>query len=164
MKKIGIIGAMGSEVVLLQQKMTDCKEELKALVKLGVHNGQGYFLRKPNKEFGEIEEKAMEVIEKHNKKKVSQGSLQSSSAGELRLVLFKIENYKAYLAYCEKYGDEKGDEIIEVMKDVVKKNLSEAETMAVLDKDTIVTVIEKQNHKIKCATIVSMFGHRIREY
>ena len=30
MKKIGIIGAMGSEVVLLQGKMADCKEEVKA--------------------------------------------------------------------------------------------------------------------------------------
>lgn len=142
----------------------ECKEELKTLIKLGVHSGQGYFLRKPNEEFGEIEKKAMEIIQKQNKKKEEQSRLQNAGAGEFRLVLFKIENYKAYSAYCEKYGDRKGDEIIEVMKNVVAENLADTETMAMLDKDTIVTVLEKGNHKIKSASIISMFGYRIGEY
>lgn len=140
----------------------ECKEELKALIKLGVHNGQGYFLRKPNEEFGEIEKKAMEVIQKQNKKNLELSRLQTSG-GEFRLVLFKIENYKAYSAYCEKYGDQKGDEIIEIMKKVVAANLEPTETMAMLDKDTIVTVLEKGNQKIRCASVISMFGHKIRE-
>lgn len=140
----------------------ECKEELKALIKLGVHNGQGYFLRKPNEEFGEIDKKAIEVIQKQNKKKMELKGLQNSG-GEFRLVLFKIENYKAYSAYCEKYGDQKGDEIIEVMKKVVAANLEPTETMAMLDKDTIVTVLEKGNQKIRCASVISMFEHKIRE-
>lgn len=142
----------------------ESKDELKTLIKLGVHNGQGYFLRKPGEEFGEIEKKAMEVIQKCNKKKVARERVQNSDIGEFRLVLFKMENYKSYLAYCEKYGDEKGDEIVDVMRKVVADNLADTETMAMLDKDTVVTVLEKGDHKIKCATIASMFRYRVREY
>ena len=142
----------------------ESKDELKTLIKLGVHNGQGYFLRKPGEEFGEIEKKAMEVIQKCNKKKVARERVQNSDIGEFRLVLFKMENYKSYLAYCEKYGDEKGDEIVDVMRKVVADNLADTETMAMLDKDTVVTVLEKGDHKIKCSAIASMFRYRIREY
>ncbi len=140
----------------------ECKEELKTLIRLGVHNGQGYFLRKPKEEFGEIEKTAMEVIQKFQKKAVC-GKNKNADVGEFRLVVFKIENYKSYCAYCEKYGDEKGDEIIGVMKKVVAENLTDTETMVMLDKETIVAAIEKGNYKIKSATIVSMFGYRMKE-
>lgn len=140
----------------------ECKEELKTLIRLGVHNGQGYFLRKPKEEFGEIEKTAMEVIQKFQKK-AAYGRNKNADVGEFRLVVFKIENYKSYCAYCEKYGDEKGDEIIGVMKKVVAENLTDTETMVMLDKETIVAAIEKGNYKIKSATIVSMFGYRMKE-
>lgn len=140
----------------------ECKEELKTLIRLGVHNGQGYFLRKPKEEFGEIEKTAMEVIQKFQKKAVY-GKNKNADVGEFRLVAFKIENYKSYCAYCEKYGDEKGDEIIGVMKKVVAENLTDTETMVMLDKETIVAAIEKGNYKIKSAAIVSMFGYRMKE-
>ncbi len=39
--------------------------------------------------------------------------------------MFTFENYKAYNAYCEKYGDENGDKIIEEMHHTVAQNLSE---------------------------------------
>ena len=78
--------------------------------------------------------------------------------------MFKFESYKAYGAYCEKYGDEKGDKIIEVMQNVVEQNLSEEETAILLGEDNILTVLEKQNYKIKCEIIANMFKNRMQEY
>lgn len=83
---------------------------------------------------------------------------------EFKAILFKFESYKAYGAYCEKYGDEKGDEIIEVMQNVVEQNLSEEETAILLGEDNILTVLEKQNYKIKCEIIANMFKNRMQEY
>lgn len=48
----------------------ECEEELKMLLKLGVHNGQGFFLRKPDEELKPVENAAMEVIQKYHKKKI----------------------------------------------------------------------------------------------
>lgn len=106
------------------------------LIKLGVHNGQGYYLRKPNEELKGVEEEAMKTI----------------------------ENYGSYRAYCKRYGDKKGDEIIDMMKDIVAENMSEVDTMAMLDQDTIVCIVEKSNCKIVSEIIVNKFRNRIREY
>lgn len=78
--------------------------------------------------------------------------------------MFKFESYKAYVAYCEKYGDEKGDKIIDVMQNVIEENLSEEETAILLDEDNILTVLGKQNYKIKCEIIANMFRNRMQEY
>lgn len=100
----------------------ECEEELKALLKLGVHNGQGFYLRRPDEDLKGVEKTALELIHKYNDKK--KGKLKKYNAGmkEFRDVLLKYEGYKAYSAYCEKYGDEKGDQIIEVMKNVIDQN------------------------------------------
>ena len=58
--------------------------------------------------------------------------MQEDITKEFRVVLFKLENYKAYGAYCEKYGDEKGDEVLEVLQSVVEQNLGENEEAIVL--------------------------------
>lgn len=142
----------------------ECEGELKTLLKLGVHNGQGYFLRKPNEELKGVEKNAIEIIQKFNRKKDAGSRLHNFGGSEFRVVLFKFENYKSYRAYCRKYGDEKGDEIIDMMKDVVAENLLKTETMAMLDADTIVSVVEKSNYKIKSESIINMFRNRIREY
>lgn len=142
----------------------ECEEELKALLKLGVHNGQGYFLRKPNEEFKGVEENALEVIRKFNDKKNARMKLQNNGTGEFRVVLFKVENYKSYRAYCRKYGDEMGDKVIGMMKDSVAVNLAETETMAMLDSDTIVAVLEKENYKIKCEAVANMFRNKMIDF
>ena len=142
----------------------ECGEELKTLLKLGVHHGQGYFLRKPNEELKGIENEALEIIQKFNRKKVARNKVDNFGGGEFRVVLFKFENYKYYRAYCRKYGDEKGDEIIDMLKDVIAENLLNTETMAMLDADTVVAVMEKSNYKIKSESIINMFRNRIRGY
>lgn len=138
------------------------EEELKALLKLGVHNGQGYFLRKPNEQLKGVEKEALEVIKKFNRKKTVKNRV-NSVAGDFCVVLFKFENYKAYRAYCGKYGDEKGDEMVSAMKEVIADNLADTETIAMLDEDTVVSVIEKKHHKIRCETIVNMFKSKIEK-
>lgn len=142
----------------------ECEEELKTLLKLGVHNGQGYFLRKPDEELKGVEKAAAEIIHKYNKKKIAKMKKYNAEVKEYRVILFKFESYKAYSAYCEKYGDEKGDTIIEVMQNVVEQNLSEDETAILLNEDNILTVLEKQNYKIKCEIIANVFRNRIQEY
>lgn len=142
----------------------ECEEELKALLKLGVHNGQGYFLRKPNEELKGVEKAAIDIIHKYNDKKAAKVNKYNTGIKEFRAILFKFESYKAYGAYCEKYGDEKGDKIIEVMQNVVEQNLSEEETAILLGEDNILTVLEKQNYKIKCEIIANMFKNRMQEY
>ena len=142
----------------------ECEEELKALLKLGVHNGQGYFLRKPDEELKGVEKVAIDIIHKYNDKQVAKVKKYNTETKEFRAVLFKFESYKAYVAYCEKYGDEKGDKIIDVMQNVIEENLSEEETAILLDEDNILTVLGKQNYKIKCEIIANMFRNRMQEY
>ena len=142
----------------------ECEEELKMLLKLGVHNGQGFFLRKPDEELKPVENAAMEVIHKfHEKKNLKIIKKRSALEKEFRAVLFKYENYKAYSVYCEKYGDEKGDRMIEVMQNVIEQNLSEAETAIILGEDSMIAVLEKEYYKIKCEIIANMFRNRIQE-
>ena len=142
----------------------ECEEELKALLKLGVHNGQGYFLRKPDEELKDVEKTAIEIIHKFNDKKNAKLKKCNVEKEEFRAVLFKFENYKAYSAYCDKYGDEKGDKIIKEMQNIVEKNLSEEEIAVLLEEDSILAVLEKQNLKIKCEIIANMFRNRMQEY
>lgn len=142
----------------------ECEEELKTLLRLGVHNGQGYFLRKPNEEFKEIEKSALDIIQKYGSKKKVRKIMCNEDSSEFRVVLFKLADYKAYRAYCGIYGDEKGDAVIGMMKDVVEDSLSEKETMAMLDRDTIVAVVEKGSFKIKCEMITNKFRNRIAYY
>lgn len=48
----------------------ECEEELITLLKLGVHNGQGYFIRKPDAELKSVEKDAFEIIKKYNPESV----------------------------------------------------------------------------------------------
>ena len=100
-------------------------------------------MRKPNEEFKEIEKSALEIIHKYGSKKKMCNIMCNEDSSEFRVVLFKFTDYKAYRAYCGKYGDEKGDTVIGMMKAVVENSLSEKETMAMLDRDTIVAVVDK---------------------
>lgn len=142
----------------------ECEEELKTLLKLGVHNGQGYFLRKPDEELKQIEQNAIDIIHKFINKKSFLMKKNKTNTKEYRAVLFKFENYKAYSAYCEKYGDEKGDKIFELMESIVEQNLSDTENAIALGEDGVLSVLEKENYKTKCEIIVNMFRNRILEY
>lgn len=50
------------------------------------------------------------------------------------------------------------------MKDIITGNLSENETIAMLDADTVVSIMEKKDYKLKCTTIENMFKHKSKEY
>lgn len=142
----------------------ESEEELKTLIKLGVHNGQGYFLCMPDRNFKEIEKKIVHTIQKNYRKKVSRNIINNTGNAAFKIVLFRFEKYKTYRAYCEKYGDEKGDEIIHMLKTTIVENLSETETMAILDENTIAAIIEKGHCKRVSETIINLFRKRIMEY
>ena len=140
------------------------EEDLRTLIKLGVHNGQGYFLRVPSEEFKSIQPEAMEIIRKVQSKKSVRSKIQSGIDKEYRVILFKIGSYKALRAYRQKYGEEQGDEILKMMRCVVDENLSKIETMAMVDEETIVSVLEKENSRIKCEIIANKFRTRLKSY
>lgn len=142
----------------------ECEEELKTLLKLGVHNGQGFFLRAPDEELKGVEKAAIEIIHKYNDKKAAKMKKYNGRTKEFRAILLTFENYKAYNAYCEKYGDEKGNKIIEEMHNTVIQNLSEDETAVFLDEDRIIIILEKQSYKMKCDLIASVFRSRMHDY
>lgn len=139
----------------------ECEDELKALLKLGVHNAQGYFLRRPDSELKEIDKNALEVIQKYNSKNVKRVNAETN---EYRVVLFKLDSVKAYNKYCEKYGDENADKIIELMHSIVEQNLSENENVVYLGLDGTVAVLNKKDYKIKCELIADVFRKRLQGY
>ena len=142
----------------------ECEEELKALLKLGVHNGQGFLLRKPDEELKGVEKSALDIIYKYNRKKAAKLKKCNAQAQEYRAVLFRFENYKAYGAYCEKYGDEKGDHIIDLIQNIVEQNLLEDESAILLGEDGVLTVFEKEHYKNKSEVIINLFKNRIQKY
>ena len=83
---------------------------------------------------------------------------------EYRVVLFKIDSAKAYNKYCEKYGDENADKIIELMHSIVEQNLSEDENAVYLGLDGTVAVLNKKDYKIKCELIADVFRKRLQGY
>ncbi len=121
-------------------------------------------MRTPDEEPKGVEKAAIEVIHKYNDKKAARMKKYGGRTKKFRAVLFTFDNYKAYNAYCEKYGDEKGDMIIEEMHNTVVQNLSEDETASFLEEDRILTILEKQNCKLKCDLIASVFRNRMQDY
>lgn len=139
----------------------ECEEELKTLLKLGVHNAQGYFLRKPNAKLKGVEKEALEVIQKYHKKKVNNLDIERK---EYRVILFKTDSVKAYNKYCEKYGDEKADKVIELLHSVVEQNMSENEKAICLGVDGTLAVLDKKDYKMKCEIIADAFRTRLQSY
>jgi len=140
----------------------ECEEELKALLKLGVHNGQGYFLRRPDEELKEVEKEAVGIINKYSEKVFPR--MTNNETKELRGVLFHFESYKDYAAYCEKYGDEEGDKLLGVMLQTVEQNLLESETAIKVNEDEILAVLEKDDYKYRSGKIVQMFKNQIQNF
>lgn len=139
----------------------ECDEELKTLLKLGVHNAQGFFLQRPESELRGIDKCALDVIQKYHKKNVKKIDIEKK---EFRVVLFKADSVKAYNKYCDKYGDEKADMIIELMHSAVEQNLSEDEIAINMGLDGTIAVLNKKDYKIKCELIANVFRNRLREY
>ena len=142
----------------------ESEKELMTLLKLGVHNGQGYFLRCPNEKFKKPEPDAIETIQKFNIQINSRMQSYSTDQKRFRAVLFRFESFKAYCMYCEKYGDEKGDALMDMLKNTINQNLSEQETAVMMNEETFLVILEKENYKIKCEIIASQFENEIKNY
>lgn len=142
----------------------ETEEELKTLLKLGVPYGQGYYLRKPNEELKPVKPEAFEIIQKYNRKKAMQMNRYYNGQKRFCAVLFKFDNYKTYNLYCEKYGDQKGDSLTDLLKNIINQNLSEEECAVLMSSDTILTILQEETYKIKCESIINMFEKESRNY
>ncbi len=140
----------------------ETEHELKTLIKLGVHYGQGYFLREPSKELFSVYPKAMEILQKTNIKRSHLTPYTKDK--ESCVMLFELASTKAYRAFCTKYGDAKGEEVLRIMKETIDENLSDTETLSILSEDSMVAIITKENHKLKCETILTIFRNRLQNF
>lgn len=141
----------------------ETEDELRAVFNLGVHNVQGYYLKKPNNDFKKIRQEASDVIQKLNRRKNKALLRLDDGQKELCAVIFSIGNYKAYGAYCEKYGDDKGDEMLNLLKETVISNLTNGETAVMLNRDTVLAAVDKDDCRVKCETIVNVFEKECRK-
>ena len=138
-------------------------EELETLLKLGVHNGQGYFLCRPNEALKPVEQEALEIIQKYQQKKQKKMMKNRDADLEYRAVLFSFDNAKAFYAYCEKYGDEAGDRITSLKEKVIMQNLEEEDYAVNMGETGVMVVFKKEGYKTKCEKIVTSFKNHLGE-
>ena len=131
--------------------------ELQALLNIGVQCGQGYFIRKPHEEFRNIRQEALDVINKYNKRRNRSRMKVNDTEKDLCGVVFNIKGYKSFTAYCEKYGDDKGDELLELFRNIIKNNMEDGETAVVLGKDKVMAAVDRESSRIKCEKIENEF-------
>lgn len=140
------------------------EDELKTLLKLGVHNGQGYYLCKPYESLRCVDSKAQEIIQKFWQKKQKQVEKNNRQTIEYRVVLFHFECSKAFFAYCDQYGDEAGNNITKLIEEVIIQNLREEDKAINIGAEGILVIFNKENYKIVCETIVKSFNERVKRY
>lgn len=142
----------------------ETEEELITLLKLGVHNGQGYFLAKPNEELIDICDESRDIIKKFWKKKQKKYELESNPTVEYRTVLFHFENNKAYYAYCDKYGDKQGDNISKMLKNTILMNMRLDEQIMNIGADGFLVVFKKDGSKSICENIINTFNAQVNQF
>ena len=62
-----------------------------------------------------------------------------------------------------KYGDDKGDEMLNLLKETVISNLTNGETAVMLNRDTVLAAVDKDDCRVKCETIVNVFEKECRK-
>lgn len=140
------------------------EDELITLLKLGVHNGQGYFLARPNEELKEINDEATDLIRKFWKKKQKKYELESNPTVEYRTVLFHYESNKAFYAYCDKYGDKQGDGIASMLKNTILMNMRVDEQIMNIGADGFLVVFKKDGSKSICENIINTFNAQVNQF
>ena len=149
-------------------KLTDMKliaegieteEQLKMLIRLGVHYGQGYFLCKPDELPRNISEYAIKQIQMTNYKKACAAA---SYTGDYRVAIMKIGKHKSLVAYAKKYGDDKCKELLVQLEMCLKDYLTENECLKWIEEDSALLVLEKMRCDDICGEIVDTFQKNLR--
>ncbi len=131
----------------------ETQEQLKLLLQLGVHYGQGFYLGKPNKQIKAVSEDALNIIRKYSYKKVCE---HESCMGGYRVAMIKVGKQKSLLAYARKYGEKKCKELLMRLDICIRDFLIEDEYFKWIEEDTALLVLEKIRcdeicEQIKCA-------------
>lgn len=131
----------------------ETEEQLKLLLQLGVHYGQGFYLGKPDKQIKAVSEDALHIIRKHSYKKICE---RESCMGGYRVAMIKVGKQKSLLAYARKYGEEKCKELLMRLDICIRDFLIEDEYFKWIEEDTALLVLEKIRcdeicEQIKCA-------------
>ena len=137
----------------------ESEEQLKILIQLGVHYGQGYFLCKPDEHPQRISQYALKQIQKVNYKKVYASS---SYKGDYRVVIMKIGKHKSLSAYATKYGDDKCKELLAQLEMCIKDYLIENECLKWIEEDSALLVLERVRCDDVCEEIVNNFRNNLR--
>lgn len=150
--------------ILLIAEGIETAEELETLLRLGVHNGQGYFLGRPAEELQPVNPEALDMICRYQSRKRRQVAKAFKPTAEYRAILFSFSNDKSFNVYCEKYGDEAGDKLYALLEQIVMQNLSEGEHAIDMGEKGIIAVLNKDSCKPACDMIQSTFKSQAVQY
>lgn len=134
-------------------------EQLKMLIQLGVHYGQGYFLGKPDEVTQHVSEYAMKYIHMVNYEKAC---ISSSYIGDYRVAIMKIGKYKSLVAYAKKHGEDKCKELLAQLEMCIKDYLKEKECLKWIEENSVLLVLEKVRCDDICEEIINTFQKSIR--
>ena len=136
----------------------ETEEELKVLIKLGVHYGQGFLLGTPNHFLLPIKLEIENLIKASNIEDSKRGIW---NANKFVLTKVAIGDYKAIDAYSQKYGEESLKEAFNIMFEIVRKSISVFEAMYVVDENSCVVLIESERQKNVCQQIIKKFNEEL---
>lgn len=136
----------------------ETEEELKVLIKLGVHYGQGFLLGTPNLLLLPIRQEIENLIKTCNIEDSKRGIW---NANKFVLTKVAIGDYKAIDAYSQKYGEESLREAFNIMFEIVRKSISVFEAMYVVDENSCVVLIESERQKNVCQQIIKKFNEEL---
>ena len=142
----------------------ETKEELETLLKLGVHNGQGFYLCKPDEKLQTVNSKAKESIQKYQHKREKRYKKSQNTTLEYRAVLFSFESNKAFYAFCEKYGDDMGDKVTALLEKTIMLNLEEDDSAINMGEEGILVVFNKAEYKTRCEMITTSFQKQVKAF
>ncbi len=139
----------------------ETEEQLKLLLQLGVHYGQGYFLGKPDKQIRQVSGEAMKIIQEFSYKKEYE---YASYTGDYKVVIVKIGKQKSLSAYAKKYGEERCKDLINQLGVCIKDFLVENECIKWIEDDTVLLVLEKMRCDNICEQIKSTFDMNMERF
>lgn len=135
--------------------------ELNVLIELGVHYGQGYFLKKPSTEIGTVEEQALTQIKHMEKKRRKQVMFPEE---DVQVILFHVEDGKAWKGFRKKYGDEKLLEVLQEMDAIVRQHLQKNEYGRQIDSRTYLAIVRKERQSIVCESVYQSFARHMHDW
>lgn len=153
----GLVEISRSASINLLAEGIETEEELKTLLELGVDYGQGYYLGKPDQNLNDTSLVAKSVINEY----ANQSFYSDWNGAEYQIMSFGFEDYKAFEAYAEKYGDERANAISSLLFESVRNALYASEIMKVVAYAKCIVIIDKKRCEEVSEQVGSIFNNNV---